>query len=208
MFPPDDAEKSHFYTFVNLDFHLTFTSMGLRNRNDFLVENCFFLTTSSWNFLQVFISDSYFRILADSLKFVANKYEADYLGYVLMPNHLHIIVYFKKENQLSNLMRDFKKFTSVEIRRLVENEGRSELLQKLRYSHREQKLKIWQDRFDDVCIRSRKVLETKLNYIHGNPLQENWNLVSSPEQYTYSSAGFYETGIQNNLDVIHYREYF
>ncbi len=182
--------------------------MGLRNRNDFLQENCFFVTTSCRNFLHVFGCDAHFQILTDSLKFVAKKYDADYLGYVLMPNHLHLIVYFRKENQLSNLMRDFKKFTSGEMRRLLENEGQSQLLQKLRYAHREQKFKIWQDRFDDVSIRSVKVLETKLNYIHKNPLQEKWNLVSSPELYSYSSAGFYETGLQKSLDVIHYKEYF
>jgi putative transposase len=183
-------------------------SMGLRNRGDFLQEDCFFVTTSCQNFLHVFDGDSYYNILVQSLGFVGKKYEAEYLAYVLMPNHLHFIVYFKKENQLSSLMRDFKKFTSGEIRRLVEEDGRLELLEKLKYSVKEQKFKLWQERFDDVSIRSRKVLETKLNYIHENPMQEHWNLVPRPELYPYSSAAFYEFGVQTDLELTHYLEFF
>jgi len=182
--------------------------MGLRNRNLYLNEECFFVTTTSKDRLHVFINDAYFTVLMESLRFVGKKYEADYLGYVLMPNHLHLLIYFKKKNQLSNLMRDFKKFTSGEIRRLVESEGRLDLLEKLRYEHREQMFKLWQDRFDDVFIKSKEMMETKLLYMHNNPLQEHWNLVTRPELYPYSSAIYYELEQQQTLEVTHYREYF
>ena len=110
--------------------------------------------------------------------------------------------------------KDFQSLRQVEtpdatgIRRLVEMDGRTDLLGKLRYTDRNQKFKLWQDRFDDLAIRSMKVLENKLQYIHYNPMQEHWNLVSSPELYSYSSAGFYEHGLQNDLEVIHYKEFF
>lgn len=182
--------------------------MGLRNRNLYLDEECFFVTTTCKDWLHVFINDAYFGILMDSLAFVGKKYEADYLGYVLMPNHLHLLIYFKKKNQLSNFMRDFKKFTAGEIRRLVESEERLDLLEKLRYEQREQKFKLWQDRFDDVFIKSKEMLETKLSYIHNNPLQEHWNLATRPELYPYSSAGYYELEQQGLIPITHYQEYF
>jgi putative transposase len=65
-----------------------------------------------------------------------------------------------------------------------------------------------QDWFDDVKLRSRKGLETKLNYIHENPLQEQWNLVDSPEKYPSSSAAFYENAIPSELEIIHYLRIF
>ena len=37
----------------------------------------------------------------------------------------------------------------------------------------------------------------KSNYIHFNPCQPHWNLTDVPENYKYSSAKFYETGIKN-----------
>ena len=53
-----------------------------------------------------------------------------------------------------------------------------------------------------------KVVEQKLNYIHLNPLQEQWNLVSKPEDYRWSSARFYETGIDDFGFITHYRDRF
>ncbi|MEZ4902490.1 MAG: transposase [Spirosomataceae bacterium] len=89
--------------------------MGLRHRNLYLNEECFFVTTTCKDWLHVFINDTYFTILIESLRFVGEKYEADYLGYVLMPNHLHLLIYFKKKNQLSNLMRDFNRTGGPEV---------------------------------------------------------------------------------------------
>jgi hypothetical protein len=49
-----------------------------------------------------------------------------------MPNHIHHILYFKKANNFSIWMRDFKKFTSVKVRQQIEKSGNIELLEKLR----------------------------------------------------------------------------
>lgn len=160
--------------------------MGLRNRGDFKDEQCFFITTSCNKMKHLFKNENYFLILGQSLRFNSINYNSDFLRYVLMPNHIHFIVYFKAENRISDFMRDFKKFTSGEIRRQHEKDSEYEFVESLRYEKREQKFKIWQDRFDDVVIYSKKVLETKLDYIHNNPMQEHWNLVKSPELYKYS----------------------
>src|SRR5688572_2567471 len=44
---------------------------------------------------------------------------------------------------------------------------------------------------------TKKFFRQKLNYIHFNPCQPQWNLASSPEKYKWSSAKFYETGVKN-----------
>ena len=182
--------------------------MGLRNRYLFQEESCFFVTTTFNQWLHLMRNHDYYVLVADSLNFVCKKYQTDLLGYVIMPNHVHLILYFTDKNRLSDLMRDFKKFTSGEIRRKLEAEQEQLLIAKLSFEHREQKFKVWQDRFDDVCIKSKKVLETKLDYIHTNPLQAHWNLATQPALYKYSSAGFYETGDKDLLDVVHYGAYF
>jgi len=58
--------------------------------------------------------------------------------------------------------------------------GDIDLLEKLRVPEKKQVFKVWQDRFDDVYLVNKKLLETKLDYIHMNPLREHWNLVSAP----------------------------
>jgi len=182
--------------------------MGLRGRNQFLDEECFFITTTCHNWYHLLDMDSCKQIVCNSFNFLNNKYTTATLGYVIMPNHLHTILYFRKGNQLSNWMRDMKKFTSVMIRQEIEKSGNPALLEKLRAPEYGQVFKVWEDRFDDVYIRSKELLEIKLNYMHMNPLQQHWDLVKKPEDWTYSSAKFYELNQQPGVMVTDYREFY
>lgn len=182
--------------------------MGLRNRSLFKDKNCFFVTTTCANKMYLLADDLNKKIVCDSITFVNNKYKSSLLGYVIMPNHIHLILYFKEHNKLSEWMRDMKKFTATKIRQTIENSGNTGLLEKLRINETGRVFKIWQERFDDVYLEDKRLVETKLDYIHLNPLQEHWNLVELPHEYKYSSAAFYETGTQSGIDVVDYREYF
>lgn len=182
--------------------------MALRGRTNFLDEECFFVTTTCYNWYHLLETDACKKIVSDSINFLNKKYESAALGYVIMPNHIHLIIYFHKINQLSNWMRDLKKFTSVMIRQEIERSGNLELLEKLRVPEMKQVFKVWQDRFDDVYIKSKKVLEIKLEYVHTNPLQEHWNLASRPELWPHSSAMFYELGAQPLVLITDYKDWF
>ncbi len=156
--------------------------------------------------IKLLIDEDCYQLLTHSLNFVTHKYNACILGYVCMPNHIHLIVYFKETNRLSDLMRDFKKFTSGELRRLLEKKEEQKLVKQLHFEKREQKFKVWMDRFDDVYLVSRKILEVKLNYIHLNPVKEN--LATLPEDYKHSSACFYYDDTMPPVLVEHYLNYF
>lgn len=181
--------------------------MGLRNRKQFSDEQCFFVTTTCHNWLKLLASHDACEIVANSLNFLTSKYQCHISGYVIMPNHLHLILYFPLQNRLSEFMRDFKKFTSVKLRQLIEAAGSPDVVEHLRYEHREQKFKVWMDRFDDVCITSADMLRVKLEYIHNNPLQEHWQLAAIPEGYVYSSAGFYEGSDSGKVAITNYAEF-
>lgn len=145
-------------------------------------------------------------VISESLTFCNKKYNASILGYVIMPNHLHLILHFEKCEKRSSYLRDFKKFTSTKIRKEIER-LHPEHLYKLKYSTRSQVFKVWQDSFDEFGLKSKSILEQKLDYIHNNPLQEHWNLVKEPQEYNYSSASFYELGVQKDIEVINYLEF-
>jgi putative transposase len=178
--------------------------MPLRDRSRLTDYSCFFITTTCNNWLNLLQSEKYFSLLYDSLNFVNKKYNAQIVAYVFMPNHIHLIIYFHKENHLSAYMRDFKKFTSVQIRTLIESDRQDILLDQLRYSKREQKFKVWMDRFDDVFIKSTKVLLTKIQYIHANPVKKG--LSKYQEDYKHSSAGFYFKESNPLIPILHYSE--
>ena len=59
-----------------------------------------------------------------------------------------------------------------------------------------------------IKIFSREMMMQKLEYIHLNPLHERWNLADRPENYYWSSAKFYETGIDDFGFLTHFMERF
>lgn len=101
-------------------------------------------------------------------------------------------------------MRDFKKFTSLKLREHIET-AKPNQLWRIEHEKRTQRFKIWEDRYDDVYLHSRSVCETKIDYIHNNPVRAG--LVSNPSDYPYSSAVFYECKREKSQRM-HYREVF
>jgi REP element-mobilizing transposase RayT len=176
--------------------------MGTRHRTKFENKRVRFITTTCKDWLPVLNDDKDFNILIDSLNFVNNKYGCEVLAYVLMPNHIHLINLFNNGEDVSDYMRDLKKYTSGELRRKMESVGDLDLLDKLHYTERQQKFKIWQDRFDDVYLEGINVIETKVRYIHQNPVRKG--IVQRAEEYVHSSARFYNTGEVSGMKVTHY----
>ncbi len=184
------------------------TTMGLRNRSQFESFNCFFVTTTCVDFKPLIHMANAYELISESLEFVNEKYNVALVGYALMPNHIHLILYFKTVNRLSDYMRDMKKFTSTWIRKKLEEKGFINTVNSLRIEAKKRTFQVWKDRFDDQCLLTKKDLEVRLDYIHNNPLQSHWNLVKRPEEYAFSSASYYEAGIQNKLIVTDYRDFF
>jgi len=180
--------------------------MGLYHKQLYHDKNIFFITTTCYKWLHLLSIGNSMQIVAENLNFYANKYEASILGYVLMPNHIHLIGHFLMGEDRIGFIRDLKKYTAIKIRQEIKLYEPS-YLEDISYSYRKQHYKIWQDRFDEVYLVSRKLVQTKLNYIHNNPLQSHWNLVKQPSDYMYSSGLLYEKRIQNQVIVKHYMDF-
>ncbi len=111
-----------------------------------------------------------------------------------MSNHLHAIVGSFGENKVSDIWRDFKKFTSKEIINAVKTnpqESRQDwLLNRFEYAGKNDKkiknYKFWQDGNDGQQIYLNDYFNQKLNCIHENPVKAE--LVNRAEDYRYSSA--------------------
>jgi putative transposase len=119
-----------------------------------------------------------------------------------MPNHIHLVCVFSNPAKVSDYMRDFKKFTFAEIQRRLIADGRNDFLEQFRIG--ENKYKIWKERFDDYAIRDVKSVQTKINYIHQNPVRKG--LVTWPDEYFYSSASFYASKQQGEINITHFVE--
>ena len=116
-------------------------------------------------------------------------------AYVIMSSHIHLITCAKDEN-LSDVMRDFKKFTSgvlLKEYRTNKESRRDWMLDIFKNGGTVQKKKsknqLWQYNNHAEEVYSPKFTLTKIKYIHNNPVEAG--LVSRPEDYFYSSARDY-----------------
>jgi REP element-mobilizing transposase RayT len=147
------------------------------------------ITSAVTHWLPIFSRDDYFRILADSLCYCADKKGLLVHAYVLMPTHFHIIA-SQVDGLLAEVIRDLKGYTSRQLGPKLEEDGRVLWAQAMRGSdQRWPALKVWQDGYYPEELHSEAWLKQKLDYVHDNPRRAGY--VDDPCQWRYSSAGFY-----------------
>jgi REP element-mobilizing transposase RayT len=123
-----------------------------------------------------------------------------------MSSHIHLLCKATNGFILSDVMRDFKKFTSKKIIQILieEPESRREWMLGLfkkacAHLKREQEYKVWQDGYHAEIVETNWFIKQKINYIHNNPVKEK--IVTLPEDYYFSSARNYAS-LDNDLEVI------
>ena len=157
--------------------------------------------------VDIFTRKIYRDIIIDALNYCNRHKQLKIYGYVIMSNHVHLLVRSNNEN-LSGTLRDFKSFTSKEILKAIEvgPESRDKwmlaIFKNAAIKHkRNSDYQVWTHENHAVEIFSSKFVEQKLDYIHNNPVRAG--IVIEPEHYLYSSARDYsgEDGLVD-VDVI------
>ena len=105
------------------------------------------------------------------------------LGFVIMPDHVHAMIWFPEIGQLSPFMNKWKEQSSKTIKAVL-----PEIFPKY-WSKIKRADPIWQARYYGFNIWSRKKFEEKLNYMHQNPVRAG--LVDRAEDWRWSSANWY-----------------
>ena len=133
-------------------------------------------------------------------------------GYVIMPNHLHLLVYITANvKNLNKLLSNSKRFLAYEIVKKLKNKGEASILKNLEMGVRpEEKRKgkkhqVFQPSFDAKEVQGDDRILRVLDYIHHNPVSKKWMLVSDYTFYPYSSAAFYELGKKSTIPIVDYR---
>jgi REP element-mobilizing transposase RayT len=159
-------------------------------------DKAYFITITIVGWIDLFTRQIHRDTIIDSLKYCQQKKGLEIYAFVLMPSHLHLMCSGQDGNKLSDIIRDFKKFTS---KRLIQNileepESRREwMLEQFKkacaHLKKEMNYKVWQDGYHGVQLDSNKFIYQKLNYIHQNPVVDR--IVEKAEDYIYSSARNY-----------------
>lgn len=144
--------------------------------------------------------------IINALNYCQKNKGLEIYAYVIMSNHLHLLYKATNGFVLSDVIRDFKKFTSKKILQTINEEPESrrewmlEYFQKAcQHLKREQQFKVWQDGYHAELVETNWFIKQKVNYIHNNPVKDK--IVTEPEEYYFSSARNY-AGLENELEVI------
>jgi len=153
----------------------------------------YFVTTGTADHAHLFRPESFKRIILDCFHFLRNSGRIKLFCFVIMPNHIHFVAQFESTYSIADAMRDLKRHTARMIIRQLQAENDQITLQALRTRNQDdrQEFKVWEDGYDARDIFTLAFLEQKMDYIHHNPCQPHWKLVEFPEDYPFSSAGFY-----------------
>jgi REP element-mobilizing transposase RayT len=157
-------------------------------------DGLYFVSFATIGWVDVFTRLEYRKIIIDSLKYCQNQKGLLLYAWCLMTNHIHLIVKAKDGFELVGILRDFKKFTSRQLIKAIEDhpgESRKEwMLSKFRlagaYNSNNEKYQFWQQNNKPIELWSASVIQQKLDYIHMNPVEAGF--VERPEEYLYSSA--------------------
>ena len=162
-----------------------------------------FFTATCLQWKKLLKPGKYKEIITGSMKFLTEENRVLIYAFVIMVNHIHIIWQMGAGKNRSDVQRDFLKFTAQMIKKdLVRNHP--QVLSCFLVNAADRKYQFWERNALSVDIWSQKVFQQKLNYLHQNPVRAG--LCLFPEQYKYSSALFYKTGIDNWGFLTHYRD--
>jgi REP element-mobilizing transposase RayT len=166
----------------------------------------YFMTLTVVGWIDVFTRINHKIAITNSLKYCQKEKGLAIYGYCLMPSHLHLIARAEDTSSLSDILRDFKKFTSKFIIQQILNEPESRRNWMIEYFKKSGEnlkgisgYKFWKDGNHAEVITSNNFFDEKLEYIHNNPVKEL--IVERPEDYIFSSARNY-AGLDNYLDII------
>lgn len=130
-----------------------------------------FVTFTVHQWADVFTRPIYVDALLESLRYCQKEKGLEIFAWVVMTNHCHFIIRARNEN-LSDIIRDFKKFTAKNIYKAIETnpqESRKNwLLQILSY---EDKIWFWEEGYHGEEVYSQEFFDSKVSYIHQNPVR-------------------------------------
>jgi putative transposase len=136
-----------------------------------------FLTFSSFRRRPYLSTVAAMELFEDALERVRLRYLFAVAGYVVMPEHVHLLVNEPRRGLLSRTVQALN----------------------LSVSMRSHERPFWQAHYYDFNVPTHEKFVEKLRYIHRNPVKRG--LVTTPEDWLWSSYRHYQTGIHGTVEI-------
>jgi putative transposase len=133
--------------------------------------------------------DDFIKITSEKLR----EHRGVCCGFVVMPDHVHAIVWFDEPGSLSPFMKSWKQTTSLRLKRVLRGVA----------PHYASKISVaepfWQAKYYPFNLFSERKAREKLDYMHLNPVRAG--LVARPEDWLWSSAAYYASGVDVGIPI-------
>lgn len=167
---------------------------GYKFRNP---EGIYFVTFAVVEWVDLFSRKYYVQIVLDSLAYCIKNKGLRLHAYCILTNHLHLIISAKTGQNLADILRDLKKFTSRQLIQAIEqNKAESRRNWMLwifkaaaRKNARNSSYQLWRQNNQPKELVTNHFMQEKLNYVHNNPVAAGY--VYQPEDWCWSSARAY-----------------
>jgi len=162
-------------------------------------EGIYFISFATVNWMDVFVRESYFEQMVDSLYYCIQNKGMVLYAWCIMPSHIHLI-FRAAGNNPGELIKSLKVFTSKKLQAAITSnlqESRKEWLLWMmeRAAAKNSNVKsrqFWQQSNQPIEVWSKHVKQQKLDYLHNNPVEAGF--VSEAHHWKYSSAIDYAGG--------------
>ena len=139
-----------------------------------------FITFSCYHRLPFLDTGEARNVFLEMLEDARQKYLFRVAGYVVMPEHVHLLVSEPQIGTPSTVLQVVKQRTARKIHDVIRGQ-------------------MWQRRFYDFNVFTQEKVTEKLFYMHENPVKRG--LVLSAEEWSWSSARFYRSGEQGVVRI-------
>ena len=185
--------------------------MAVRKPN--ISENgVYFCTFTCCHWLPLFEKTNAYDLVYKWFNYL-QKHHHNIVGYIIMPNHLHLLINYHFDGKsLNTIIGNGKRFLAYDIVQRLTEQKETEILKKLSEKVNPSDRKrgkihhVFEDSFEMKICKSQEFLLQKLNYIHNNPCSGKWQLAKDTISYPHSSASFYDTGVQGVYSITSWME--
>lgn len=162
-----------------------------------------FYTATIFKWLPLLDDDNCKQIIMESLHFLVKQKRVKIDAFVIMKNHIHLIWQPLPPYNLTRLQLTFMKFTAQKIKAYYLRNN-PEIIEKCRVNKPNRIYQIWKRESLNKELFTSAVFDQKMEYIHHNPVKAG--ICKLPEKYRYSSASYYNDGIDSFQVIKAYSE--
>ncbi|KAA3661075.1 MAG: hypothetical protein DWQ04_17495 [Chloroflexi bacterium] len=163
----------------------------------------YYLTFSVIEWLPVFISKETCLIVTESLNFCHHKKSLRINAFVIMPTHIHLILFDADFNvdRLRKTLRDMQKFTGRKLTDYCDQHMPKTFRAAMHQSGRkDRERQFWQQSRHPMAIWTTEFWQTKFAYIHNNPRRKG--LVHQGTAWRFTSAAYWLLDPPGKTDVL------